>query len=549
MATDPRKVPVELQIQELQRKFRVLENDTRAYTEDAQARIRRQRAAIEKFSHENRTLKQELQETREAVSSQQHTLMGSKMQALNEQCQNLVQDMEDEKRKEKDIMSKISLIEDRVMKCRERMGTMGGVYCAVVSSESIAKQIRILENRLNKGMQKYSEAVAYNKKLKEEINNLRRERVAFDNLYRRMERDLLETKKNMVEVIDMANAAYKVRDEAHQQVALLKAQAGKEHKNFEKERSELGRLIEVYQKKNQLKQQAKKRDQAPLKRTAQSPEGDSQNKMQDSWTAGGENGARDNVAAQIETYQEAIAKIKEATGMSSIDQLLEAFVNAEEQNFSLFNYVNALSADIEAAEASLTQLQRDIDNFHCSSSVADKRKQEVLQELEAYSTSLEKKTKLFEEKNEGISKQIGELKLGIQRMFDMLGCRELYSEELWMNQGLTDSSVVSYLQAVEQRTDVIIDCYLREVAPSDIPVGVASVSRVLSRPGAAPVQGSPAQIKLPSTFDGMSSREHSDEEESDARPLSRDELTDRFLKGRCRKDDRRKNKTRKGGPR
>nr|CEL67940.1 TPA: outer dynein arm docking complex protein ODA1,putative [Neospora caninum Liverpool] len=547
MATEPRRKPVELKIQELQRKFRVLENDTKAYSEEAQARIRRQRATIDKLSRENTKLKYELQETREAVSSQQHTLMGSKMQALNEQCQNLIQYMEDEKRKEKDLLSKISLIEGRVMKCRERMGTMGGIYCAMVSSESIAKQIRILENRLNKGMQKYSEAVAYNKKLKEEINNLRRERVAFDNLYRKMERDLLEKKRSMAEVIDMANAAYKVRDEAHQQVAVLKAQAGKEHKDFEKERSELSRLIEVYQKSKQIRQ-TKKYDQASQRRTNQSTEADSPSRLQDAWSVGGDSGSADGTAAQIETYKAAFAKIQEATGMPSIDQLLEAFVNAEEQNFSLYNYVNALSADIEAAEANIVQLQRDIDNFQSSSCVTDKRKQEVLQELEAYCTSLEKKTKMFEGKNEGISKKIGELKLGIQRIFDKLECHELYSEELWFNQGLNDSTVVPFLQAIEHRADTIIEFYLREVAPIHIPVE-RTADRAPAHPTAAPSVGSPPQIKLPSTLDGVSSREHSDDDDSDTRPLSRDELKDRFLKGKIKKDDRRKNKQRKPGPR
>ncbi|KFG61465.1 putative outer dynein arm docking complex protein ODA1 [Toxoplasma gondii RUB] len=547
MATDPRRFPVELKIQELQRKFRVLEHDTKAYSDEAQARIRRQRATIDKLSRENGKLKHELQETCDAVSSQQHTLMGSKMQALNEQCQNLIQYMEDEKRKERDLLSKISLIEGRVMKCRERMGTMGGVYCAMVSSESIAKQIRILENRLNKGMQKYSEAVAYNKKLKDEINNLRRERVAFDNLYRKMERDLHEKKKSMAEVIDMANAAYKVRDEAHQQVAELKAQAGKEHKDFEKERSELSRLIEAYQKQKQLKQ-VKQYDQSSKKRINPSTGGESPSRLHDAWNGGGDSATSDETAAHIATYKAAFAKIQEATGMPSIDQLLEAFVNAEEQNFSLYNYVNALSADVEAAEANIVQLQREIDNFQSSNAVTDKRKQEVLQELEAYCTSLEKKTKMFEAKNEGISKTLSELKLGIQRIFDKLECHELYSEELWINQGLNDSTVVSFLQAIEQRTDIIIEFYLREVAHVHSPVARTAADRALAYSTTAPSIGCPPQIKLPSTLDGVSS-EHSDDEDSDTRPLSRDELKDRFLKGRNKKDDRKKNKQKKPGPR
>ena len=63
---DEDKKPVEQEVAELQRKFRVLENDKRAYSEDSQGVIRKQRASIEKLTRENRQMKQELSEVRRA---------------------------------------------------------------------------------------------------------------------------------------------------------------------------------------------------------------------------------------------------------------------------------------------------------------------------------------------------------------------------------------------------------------------------------------------------------------------------------------------------
>jgi hypothetical protein len=40
----------------------------------------------------------------------------------------------------------------------------------------VQKQIRILENRLDKALVKFNEALAHNKQLRETIDNLRRER-------------------------------------------------------------------------------------------------------------------------------------------------------------------------------------------------------------------------------------------------------------------------------------------------------------------------------------------------------------------------------------
>merc|ERR1712151_1410360 len=61
--------PIEQEIAELQRKFRVLENDKRAYSEDSQGIIRKQRATIEKLTRENRKMKAELNESRGASTT------------------------------------------------------------------------------------------------------------------------------------------------------------------------------------------------------------------------------------------------------------------------------------------------------------------------------------------------------------------------------------------------------------------------------------------------------------------------------------------------
>ena len=37
------------------------------------------------------------------------------------------------------------------------------------------------------------------------------------------------------------------------------------------------------------------------------------------------------------TYKDAFAKIKEATGIASITEMVEEFVRSEDQNFALFN--------------------------------------------------------------------------------------------------------------------------------------------------------------------------------------------------------------------
>lgn len=55
------KDDVELQVAEIQRKYRIMEGSRRSYSEDSQATIRRQRATIEQLKADNTKLKEQLQ--------------------------------------------------------------------------------------------------------------------------------------------------------------------------------------------------------------------------------------------------------------------------------------------------------------------------------------------------------------------------------------------------------------------------------------------------------------------------------------------------------
>jgi chromosome segregation ATPase len=108
----------------------------------------------------------------------------------------------------------------------------------------VTKQVKVLENKLDKALVQFNEALSSNKSLREEIDNLRRERVAFDNVYRKMERELHEKKKEMANIIEISNIAYEARDQAQNEIAALRAQADKESASFEAEWRELGKILE-----------------------------------------------------------------------------------------------------------------------------------------------------------------------------------------------------------------------------------------------------------------------------------------------------------------
>jgi coiled-coil domain-containing protein 63/114 len=54
--------------------------------------------------------------------------------------------------------------------------------------------------------------------------------------------------------------------------------------------------------------------------------------------------------------EDAFDQIKEATGIQNIEEIVTTFIKAEEQNTSLYNYVNLLNQETDAIEEQNKQL-------------------------------------------------------------------------------------------------------------------------------------------------------------------------------------------------
>ena len=109
---------------------------------------------------------------------------------------------------------------------------MGGANAALESHRQIKKQTSILENRLDKALQKYNETLAQNKALRREIDSLRQERLSFERQYGRLDKELQGIKQQMADVIEAANEAYEIRDNAEFHTAEIREEMGREKAEF-----------------------------------------------------------------------------------------------------------------------------------------------------------------------------------------------------------------------------------------------------------------------------------------------------------------------------
>jgi hypothetical protein len=123
-------------------------------------------------------------------------------------------------------------------------GHMGGINSAKEQSTAVLKRIKLLENRLEKAYVKYNQSITHNKQLREQINNLRRERIMFESIHSNLERELAKLKRDMADMIQQANSAFEAREKALAEMNQLKGQAEKEQQGFEEEWRQLTTIIE-----------------------------------------------------------------------------------------------------------------------------------------------------------------------------------------------------------------------------------------------------------------------------------------------------------------
>lgn len=234
LTTDPRQQ----ELQHLQREYRHMELNRRAYAEESQALLRKQQSTIDKLRKDNESVKNDIAVIMRGSNKPMSMTQQDTIQILTDQGDKYASSIDFEKKNIDTMEEQIHIMRQKILQQRR---AMGGVNASKDNHFMIQKQIRILENRLDKSLIKFNEAISHNKSLRDQIDDLRRERVVFENVYRKMERELQERKRQMAEIIEVSNQAYEQRDTYQMEVAAIEQANRKEQEEFEEQMLALGR--------------------------------------------------------------------------------------------------------------------------------------------------------------------------------------------------------------------------------------------------------------------------------------------------------------------
>jgi chromosome segregation ATPase len=530
------------EMENLKRTSRMTDRNRKQYSEDAQNEIRKQRLAIERLRKENEHLKEEIAMANRTSGKLSSQSMSAQIARLQDQADVYIRKIEMEKRALEEADKQVKVLTTQLLQSQQERGKQGGVNAARDNEMAVNKSIRILENRLDKALVKFNDALAYNKQLREQIDNLRRERVVFDEIQQKLARELQEKKKQMAQVIEVSNVAYEARDQAQTEINLLKAQSDREQAAFEGEIRELNKLIEQDKK---LKERIGATETAHRgKLTVDEEKNLKRTVVKGNWNIAKEKAAKAASAEKVQSFEEAFAQIQAATGISNIDELVNTFIDAEDQNFSLFNYVNELNNEVEKLEEQIAEIKQDIDKYKGQGGQNDRQRKKLLKDLEDRLAATESKADQYEQKSLKASKTVAALEAGIQSIFTKIGCSNSTVSEMLGTMGVTESNIMQYLGIIEQRTNELLQMWKTQQQQSAASATMESSQATTIHPGpSAPPGGVSISIDPPMIGDDDDSEEDSDDDEE--RPLSRDELKAKTIRGLSKKEGQKANKAAK----
>lgn len=568
---------------QLQREYRNMEMNRRVYADESHQVMRRQQAVIEKLKKDNDDMKHELLLATRHLTESSAAAQQEQLARVSEQLEAFHRKNAGESKKLETLTHQIQVMRHKVLHQKKHMG---GVNAARENQQMVSKQIRILENRLDKSLVKFNEALAQNKVLREEIDNLRRERVAFDAVYRKLKREHNDKKKHMAATIELSNLAYEQRDAAQLELRVLQEQSRVEAEAHCRALGELmGRMDDA---------RTRSGDDNLGKRGGllSSPLGGAGGRMGDlsleeelemkkkiqkgTWGVAKEKVHVQVSIERVQNFEEAFQKIKAATRIDDLEELVAAFIKKEDQNFSLFNYVNEQTNELEKLEEWIAALREEEKKYSDESGNGggdgdpagngSGQHRQLLRELESKLQATEQAADRCEAKCQEAQQIVGAVKSAIQSLFARSGCDAQQMVEMLGDAVVTEANMMAYLGVIEERANEILHQYAalalqqqqqQKLARSKhtseaygseaqfasnvtgnrgaggVNEGSAVVVQsVLGIGPVTPMGQDPLQINPPNLEDYSSEDEDSGGDNDDAmHPLTRDELKVRTLKG------------------
>ena len=379
------------------------------------------------------------------LEEKQH-LKGDADQFDTPQIQMLKQQIMHEMEEKKEFDDKISEIQNDFLVIKSEMG---GLNATQALKERYEKHIHILENRLDKANQKFNDAIEYDKNLRNEIDKLRKERFFFENIYKKLEKELENLRKDISKNLEEAYDNYEQRDVNQEEFENLKAQMIKKETEYTNILSGIANEMNIRntrkkaQEKKELKSFKIDEDNSLANKKYSRKLKNEQYQQQ-----------QDNLNDRLQNLQFKFEKMKEFTNQKDIFALCNNFKNNVQENFDLFLSITMISNEAKKLESEIKEMEEEIDIYKkYKNSQQGIERNGLIVELKSKTQKLIQKQDEYENETKKYLDQFKHIKNDIQNLFEVLKCEEEMTEieKIDFVGGVNENNVMFILAQIEKK--------------------------------------------------------------------------------------------------
>jgi len=431
MATDQKIATQKLALME---KSRTVEYD------DIQVKLRRQKDNAKSMRKENKELRAAMASSAKSAGdfqSKEHELLQQQVFAL--------------RRKLDDIRNSIIAKKQEYVVLQEQNGDLKAESQPLLKEDSpLNRKIRILENRLDKSMIKYNEAMNIRRTYEAIVRRLHQERVTFDNQLASIEKTLQAKEHDYQELLNMCHEANHAKEIAKTELMQFKSTFEEDRKQKKVELEERRNIVQM-RIEQRMKAEKKGQQKISMEEAARSKAEEEERKRREQQQVTAELKSEEE-RERLTQYAEAFKRIKEATGADTVEQVILKFMAQEDTHQTLIDMTKEAQTKMDRLNAERTDLRAKMEEakFSGSGQLGSRR---ILDEFETHLSEAKIQAKKWASNYETLARTFIDVKAGVEHLVEKM---QSFKPEVHCTT-TTDENLVEVMRYVGHKLQLLMD--------------------------------------------------------------------------------------------
>ncbi|TMS16913.1 coiled-coil domain-containing protein 114 [Larimichthys crocea] len=421
----------------LQQQYRREEGAYRAYTTKTQALFNRDEHEIQRLLDEREVLLSSFGVSQSSFTSGTDPVVQDLSAMLT--CKDKI----DEELKAEE--AQIASLKDQISKWeRKLVGQKTGGATTRPSLQSddskLLKSTRLIENKLHMGRECFNKLMARNGELREELKTLQLEKKHFLQIQSQLEMELHANRKDICNLMTTCTETFNVREKIKEKRKMLEDQNAKDTAHYIKESSDLER---------ELCHQSCVQGFLNIKTIGCNNLNSGCRKVEKGKTL-------ESNELGLEDFEDVINKTLRETGDSDLDKLIRNFIQREEQNYTLLNFVNYQHSETEVIRKHITQLCSERETFLAEEQQQLEQHQVLRTKVSIKQEATEQKLAVTQYCVDFMEKLLDQLKEGVKSLLQICYGSLVTCDQLDSSDRDQDENIKAYLRMVEDQVNELL---------------------------------------------------------------------------------------------